>query len=312
MRRLPGVEEGVPPPSLERKGLSYGARPPSAPKKSTGSEDHQTLLSRIRKVVTRTIPAGATVAVVSRGDQEIVDLEGRTGWHFPRQDDGEYAGYHPADSANAIEQLETVRKDGADYLLIPSTALWWLDYYDDFKEHLESKYPCVVNQKDTCLAFRLSPSGGYAWLKAAKDEREDLATQFHQLLANLLPAGSEVAVVSLGNEKLLAQDVLREREFVSSGDDPVTELEALREKGVRYLAIPQTAFGWLGMQSDLVKKLRQSSRFITRQEHVCEVYELGTSDSEKSTGKRSGADVEDSGAAPKARTPFPRFLRKRI
>lgn len=312
MRRMPGVGEAPAAPSLQRKGASSDPRSPSAPKKSTGSEDHQTLLSRIQKVVARTIPAGATVAVVSRGDQEIVDLEGRTGWHFPRQDDGEYAGYHPADSADAIKHLEKVRTDGADYLLLPSTALWWLDYYDDFKKHLESKYPCVVTQKDTCLVFKLSPGGGYTWLAATKDKREDLATQFHQLLASLLPAGSEVAVVSLGDEKLLAHDVLRERDFASSADDPVTELEALREKGVRYLAIPRTAFGWLGMQSDLVNRLRQSSRFITRQEHVCEVYELGTSDSEDSTRKRTGADVEVSGAAPRARTPFPRFLRKRI
>jgi hypothetical protein len=311
MRRAPGVEEAIAAPSLERRGPSYDPRSQPAPRKSTGSEDQQTLLSRIQRVAARTIPAGATVAVVSRGDQEIVDLQGRNGWHFPRQDDGEYAGYHPANSADAIAHLEQVRKDGADYLLLPSTALWWLDYYDDFKAHLESKYPCVVTQKDTCLVFKLSPGGGYAWLGSAKDKREDLATQFHQLLTSLLPAGSEVAVVSLGNERLLAHDVLREREFASSDNDPVTELEALREKGVRYLAIPQTAFGWLGMQSDLVKRLRQSSRFITRQEHVCEVYEL-TGDSEESTRKRAGADVEDSGAAPRARTPFPRFLRKRI
>jgi hypothetical protein len=292
MRRMPGVEE------------------PTAP--GTEPEDHQKLLTRIHKIAARMIPAGATVAVVSRGEGEIVDLDGRTGWHFPRQDDGEYAGYHPANSADAIEHLEKVREDGADYLLFPSTALWWLDYYGGFKDHLESKYPCVVTQKDTCLVFKLSPGGGSSWLGVERGKREDLATQFHQLLASLLPAGSEVAVVSLGNKRLLAHDVLREREFASSGDDPVTELEALREKGVRYLAIPQTAFGWLGMQSELVERLRQSSRFITRQEHVCEVYELSMSDSEGSTRKRAGADVEDSGAGPRARTPFPRFLRKRI
>lgn len=308
MRRMPGVEEAIAVPSLARKGLTYDPRTQSTPEKGMEPDDHQKLLSRIREVAARAIPAGATVAVISRGEREILDLKGRTGWHFPRQDDGEYAGYHPADSAAAIKHLEKVRKDGADYLLIPSTALWWLDYYDDFRDHLESKYVRVVTPKDTCVVFKLSSVAQ----GKREDQREDLATQFHQLLTSLLPAGSEVAVVSLGNETLLAHDALREREFASSAEDPVTELESLREKGVRYLAIPQTAFGWLGTQSDLVKRLRQSSRFVTRQEHVCEVYELSTREGEESTRKQTGAGVEESGAAPRARTPFPRFLRKKI
>ena len=41
---------------------------------------------------------GSTVLVVSRGDDALTELHGRTGPHFPQASDGSWAGYHPADS----------------------------------------------------------------------------------------------------------------------------------------------------------------------------------------------------------------------
>src|SRR5262249_52589221 len=57
---------------------------------------------RIRQVVCRQVPAGSIVAVVSRGDDELLSFDRRRGWHFPRTDKGVYAGHHPADSTTAI------------------------------------------------------------------------------------------------------------------------------------------------------------------------------------------------------------------
>jgi cellulose synthase/poly-beta-1,6-N-acetylglucosamine synthase-like glycosyltransferase len=37
-----------------------------------------------------------------------------------------------------------MRARGADYLLLPATAFWWLDHYQKFREHLEARYPTVV------------------------------------------------------------------------------------------------------------------------------------------------------------------------
>ncbi len=48
------------------------------------------------------VPPGATVAVVSRGDDQLLSLDGRRGWHFPRADDGTYAGYYPATGTEAV------------------------------------------------------------------------------------------------------------------------------------------------------------------------------------------------------------------
>jgi GT2 family glycosyltransferase len=119
------------------------------------SREHEELIGRVRGVVARATPAGATVAVVSRGDDELVELDGRRGWHFPQNADGVYAGHHPADSAAAIASLEALRARGADYLLFPRTAYWWLDYYTAFKQHLDRSYPVVSHGEDDAVVFAL-------------------------------------------------------------------------------------------------------------------------------------------------------------
>jgi glycosyltransferase involved in cell wall biosynthesis len=119
---------------------------------------YQQLLARLREVIRTTLPPGATVIVISRGDGELLKLEGRTAWHFPQREDGIYAGYNPADSAAAIAHLEALRAKGGQYLLLPSTTLWWLEHYAEFRQHLQSHYRVVVDVKDTCLAFALCDS----------------------------------------------------------------------------------------------------------------------------------------------------------
>ena len=101
----------------------------------------------------------ATVLVVSKGDEELCKLDGRTAWHFPQTEHGAYAGYHPADSAAAIAQLEALREQGGEYLLFPSTAFWWLDYYRDFRMHLDNHYARVWCDQD-CLIYRLTEGIG--------------------------------------------------------------------------------------------------------------------------------------------------------
>jgi GT2 family glycosyltransferase len=113
------------------------------------------LVERIRAAVDRAVPVAATVIVVSKGDDELLNLHGRPAWHFPQASDGGYAGHHLADSAEAIAQLEVLRDRGGSFLLIPSTAMWWLDYYGEFRRHLEGRYRQVLRQEDACVIFAL-------------------------------------------------------------------------------------------------------------------------------------------------------------
>lgn len=86
------------------------------------------------------VPVGATILVVSKGDEDALELGGRRGWHFPRGEDGAYTGYHPGDSAEAISHLEALREKGGQFLLFPTHSLWWLDHYTEFSSYLKGRY----------------------------------------------------------------------------------------------------------------------------------------------------------------------------
>jgi hypothetical protein len=114
------------------------------------------LVGRIRETVRAALPPDATVAVVSKGDEELLKLEeSRRGWHFPQNEEGVYAGYYPADSAEAIAHLEELRAKGAQFLLLPVTALWWLEEYEGFGRHLDSRYR-RVQADEACIIYGLA------------------------------------------------------------------------------------------------------------------------------------------------------------
>lgn len=144
------LAEGV--SDLDRFVSAYDDIRPFVPEKHLG---YQKLLRKIRSVVHAVLPPEATVAVVSRGDEALMALDGRAASHFPQTEQGVYAGCHPADSEAAIAHLEAVRARGGRFLLIPSTAFWWLEYYQGFRSHLEARHPCVFNDPD-CVIYQLS------------------------------------------------------------------------------------------------------------------------------------------------------------
>jgi glycosyltransferase involved in cell wall biosynthesis len=125
----------------------------------TAYREYQQLGQRLAETAHQVVPRDATVLVVSKGDPALLQLDGPTCWHFPRADDGAYAGYYPADSAEAIAHLEVLRQRGGQYLLLPNTALWWLEHYTDFRAHLDSRYRRVVHN-ESCIIYDLSSTHG--------------------------------------------------------------------------------------------------------------------------------------------------------
>jgi glycosyltransferase involved in cell wall biosynthesis len=119
------------------------------------------VVERVHDVVRATLPEGAEVLVVTRGDDALIDLEGRRAAHFPQAEGGVYAGHHPADSEAAINHLEELRRRGAGYLVLPATSDWWLDHYEDFRKHLGANYAVVHRDNDSCVVWDLTraPAG---------------------------------------------------------------------------------------------------------------------------------------------------------
>jgi GT2 family glycosyltransferase len=120
---------------------------------------YRAVVDRLRRVVDASLPADATVLVVSNGDDELLALGGRMAWHFPAMEDGTYAGHHPADGAEAITRLEALQDKGARYLVFPETAAWWLEHYTDLAAYLGTAPRRAVCRDEACVIFDLAAEG---------------------------------------------------------------------------------------------------------------------------------------------------------
>jgi hypothetical protein len=98
------------------------------------------------------------VLVISRGDEDLTDFEGRRGWHFPQDEHGTYQGHHPPDSDQAIEQLEALRAKGAGFMVVPETASWWLEHYAEFGSHVRERYELIAAEEGHFQLFSLERS----------------------------------------------------------------------------------------------------------------------------------------------------------
>jgi GT2 family glycosyltransferase len=116
---------------------------------------YRRLIEEIREAAGKVIPAGAAVLVISKGDHELLDIEGMDVQHFPQDASGSYAGYHPAGSTDAIGHLKALQRARAAYLLIPGPSLWWLEHYAGFGQYLAAVGEEVFRESDLCVIFRL-------------------------------------------------------------------------------------------------------------------------------------------------------------
>jgi hypothetical protein len=241
------------------------------------SDEYGRLVSRIRAIVETLVPDRATVLVASKGDDELLEFDGPQGLHFPQAATGRYAGYHPADSAAAISHLEELRAAGADHLVLPSTAFWWLDYYGLLADHLQEHYRTIV-EHDDCLVFSLSEraSASTAGLRpAALSLRRAPRPELERVALALLPRGASVAVLNPGRETL-AESMREQVNVREVHAEEVIDSEdgrsLLKQPGVEYVLIPSSSFDWLDSRPDVRRALTGELTFVTRQRNVCELY----------------------------------------
>lgn len=156
---------------------------PVAARKRVNGEAHASRvngddpIAQFRAAVARVVPKGATVTVVSRGDQELLKIAGRTAWHFPRRADGVYAGYYPSDGAAAVNHLQTLQARGAQYIAFPDSAFWWLEHYQELQQHLDAR-GTLLAQDDACIVYALRATRAGAAVKVHPADAIDGETDF--------------------------------------------------------------------------------------------------------------------------------------
>lgn len=241
------------------------------------------LVQRVRERVPAVLPPGSVVAVITRGDPALVDLPGLTAWHFPQAESGAWAGHHPANSQDALDRLDALRRRGARYLLIPSPSSWWLDYYTDLGGWLRSTGELVESNEDLAL-YRMAEQASPPVSRQEVVYRAHVAS-FLELAELVLAPASLVAVVTRGDPAWLALRNRRACHFPSSDDgtymghpaddeDADHALARAVARGVSYLAIPASLRWWEDAYPHFCRRLRQRYRCIADQAEVGVVFEL--------------------------------------
>jgi SAM-dependent methyltransferase len=121
--------------------------------KRDGETFYKQFIERIREIVRSCLPEGGNVLVLSKGDDDLIQIDPCRGYHFPQSEDGTYAGYSPVDGVAAVEHLKEVRKRGAQFLLIPQTSLWWLDEYRELADYLDGHCTRIIDERGVCVMF---------------------------------------------------------------------------------------------------------------------------------------------------------------
>jgi SAM-dependent methyltransferase len=122
-------------------------------------QEYRREVEQIRKIAVARTPAGSTLTIISGGDDALLDLAGRRAWHFPRMPDGCHTGEKPVDARDAVGWLEAHRCGGAQFLVVPATARWWLQHYAGFRRHLRRRYRKIYDgAAGTIFDLRDSPS----------------------------------------------------------------------------------------------------------------------------------------------------------
>jgi glycosyltransferase involved in cell wall biosynthesis len=157
-----------------------------------GSPEYGRLVARVHNAVESSVGPDGTVLVASRGDPGLLAFKGARGWHFPRDPDGRYAGYYPADSEAAIAHLEELREQGATHLVLPRTAFWWLDHYARLREHLDSAHRRIRRDEDA-IVYELTGEGARRHEDAAQAPSRVITEVTPELVRNLKPSPLEAA-----------------------------------------------------------------------------------------------------------------------
>ena len=257
------------------------------PQTEKAAAGHEQMAERIRAVAAQALPPNATVLVLGTGDETLPRLSDQRGWHVPHDDS---IGRPPVDSAAAIAQVEAARADGSEYLLIPRTAFWWLEQYDDFRRHLEERHRGIALDPESCLIFDLErPPAVAIEIEAQRSAVPywDLVQTIRSTAEESLPEDSIVLVVSKGDYDLVRLNGRRAWHFPQTADGSyagfhpadsaaaIAHLEELRAKGAEYLLLPRTSFWWLDHYSGLRRYLEERYHALPLSGDACLIYALG-------------------------------------
>ncbi len=268
------------------------------------SSDYSRIVQRFQEIVSTTVPRDAIVLVPSRGDEALLELGHRRGWHFPQDPSGKYAGHYPEDGATVVAHVQDLTAAGAGYLAFPYTSLWWLDYYGELRQFLERQGK-VLTEQDECIVFEL-PQGDTT---ASSEQPATLSKgngtvatgldPLAEVVSCLLPTGARIGVLGPEGEDVLPLERQGYELLAISAREPeasMRELQAAEARGARFVVLTSPAAGWLDSLPQLRAHLRREYEFVTLQRELCEIYERVPG-----AGEAQDAEEKPAGSVPAQR-----------
>jgi hypothetical protein len=100
-------------------------------------------LYEVGNELNRIAPPNALVIIADSGDPTAIFYSQRKGWHFLQN-----FGIPAKNSDHAVQELERLRSAGGQYLAFTRYTFWWLDYYKEFRAHLDARYKRIRETPD--------------------------------------------------------------------------------------------------------------------------------------------------------------------
>jgi hypothetical protein len=194
-------------------------------------------VDRVRTQVRAIVPEHSRVLVMTRGDEALLRLEQRQGEHFPQSPTGLYAGHYPADGKEAVAHLEELRAAGAEYLVIPAEARWWLEHYPELRAALEEGGELLASDAEAAEIYALAPRQSSAVLRPAALEAARIAPPVGSLLRALLPDRAGVVLIGPGADAVEIDDRPCWRLPAEPFEPVVEQVVEARAAGARFVVL---------------------------------------------------------------------------
>jgi hypothetical protein len=154
-------------------------------------DGYRELIDRVHDCIDRHVPHGSVVLIASKGDDRLTRLSGHRAWHFPRDPEGLYAGHYPAHSGEALTHLRQLYAQGAQYLVFPWTAHWWLEHYGELASHLSAHHEPIVSRHGTCVIYALRESAAFDAFEAAGSHGDEDGVDSRDIATDDVSSGAE-------------------------------------------------------------------------------------------------------------------------
>jgi hypothetical protein len=115
---------------------------------------------------------------------------------------------------------------------------------------------------------------------------EGLTERIRAIVADKLPSGTTLLVLSRGDEGLVTFEDRQGRHFPATdeglwaghnpadSDEAVALLEKARERGGKFLVVPETGFWWLDYYAGFERHIAERYPTVVRDEDTCLIFSL--------------------------------------